>query len=45
MEKILLEPEILPTGKIRLLEQWQWTNGDNSMGQSIIEEINTVKVE
>jgi len=38
------KPEILPNGKIRLLEQWQWTNGDNSIGQSIIQEINTVKL-
>ena len=32
-------PEILPNGKIRLLESWQWTSGDLSMGNSIIEEI------
>lgn len=36
-------PEILSNGKIRLLEQWQWTNGDNSTGKSIIEEINIIK--
>lgn len=41
--KCLSAPEILPNGKIRLLEQWQWTNGDNSTGQSIIEEICTLK--
>lgn len=33
------EPEILENGKIRLHEFWQWTSGDNSKGQSIIEEI------
>lgn len=32
-------PEILPNGKIRLHEQWQWTSGDCSSGESIIEEI------
>ncbi len=33
------KPEILPDGKIRLHEQWQWTSGDNTKGHSIIEEI------
>jgi hypothetical protein len=32
-------PEILPNGKIRLHEKWQWTSGDCSSGESIIEEI------
>lgn len=32
-------PEILPNGKIRLQEQWQWTSGDNSSGESVVEEI------
>ena len=32
-------PEILPDGKIRLHEEWQWTSGDRSKGQSILEEI------
>ncbi len=32
-------PEILPSGKIRLHEVWQWTSGDLSKGISIIEEI------
>lgn len=31
-------PEILPNGKIRLHETWQWTSGDQSHGHSIIEE-------
>lgn len=31
-------PEILENGKIRLHETWAWTSGDNSKGQSIIEE-------
>ncbi len=33
------KPEILPNGKIRLQETWQWTSGDNSKGTSILEEI------
>ncbi len=31
-------PEILPNGKIRLHETWQWTSGDFSSGESMIEE-------
>jgi hypothetical protein len=31
-------PELLPNGKIRLHETWQWTSGDRSAGASIIEE-------
>jgi hypothetical protein len=31
-------PEILPNGKIRLHETWEWTSGDKSKGESIIEE-------
>ena len=31
-------PEILPDGRIRLHENWQWTNGDLSHGTSILEE-------
>ncbi len=33
------KPEILKNGKIRLYENWEWTSGDKSKGQSIIEEI------
>ena len=32
-------PEIMPDGRIRLFEKWQWTSGDLSAGESIIEEI------
>ncbi|MGG9963536.1 hypothetical protein [Ferruginibacter sp. SUN106] len=32
-------PEILPDGKIRLHEKWQWTSGDMSKGESVIEEM------
>jgi hypothetical protein len=31
-------PEILKNGKIRLHENWQWTSGDLSKGQSKLEE-------
>ncbi|MGY6743126.1 MAG: n-acetylglutamate synthase [Cecembia sp.] len=31
-------PEVLPNGKIRLHEEWTWTSGDSSSGNSIIEE-------
>jgi len=32
------KPEIMENGKIRLHESWQWTSGDKSNGESIIEE-------
>lgn len=32
------QPEILANGKIRLHESWEWTSGDKSKGESIIEE-------
>jgi hypothetical protein len=32
-------PEVLPDGRIRLYEKWQWTSGDMSEGESIVEEI------
>ena len=31
-------PEFMTNGKIRLHETWEWTSGDKSKGQSIIEE-------
>lgn len=31
-------PEILSNGKIRLHENWEWTSGDMSKGNSVIEE-------
>ena len=37
--KCVSTPEILADGRIRLHEQWQWTSGDHSHGQSVIEEI------
>lgn len=32
-------PELLPDGRIRLHETWQWTCSDHSSGESILEEI------
>lgn len=32
------KPEILKNGKIRLHESWEWTSGEKSKGQSVIEE-------
>lgn len=32
-------PEILPGGKVRLHERWQWTCGNNQKGTSILDEI------
>lgn len=31
-------PEMLENGKIRLHETWEWTSGDQSNGQSVIDE-------
>lgn len=33
------KPEILPSGKIRLHETWQWTDALQETGTSILEEI------
>lgn len=30
--------EVLPDGRYRLFEQWQWTSGDLSAGTSVLEE-------
>ena len=32
-------PELLPDGRMRLHERWQWTCGDHSTGESTIEQI------
>ncbi len=32
-------PELLPNGKIRLHETWEWTSGDCSKGNSVLEEV------
>ena len=31
--------ELMPDGKVRLHETWQWTSGDGSAGSSVLEEI------
>ncbi|MBC8769261.1 n-acetylglutamate synthase [Arenibacter sp. BSSL-BM3] len=33
------KPEVMPNGKIRLHETWEWTSGDKSKGMSILEEL------
>lgn len=37
--KCFSTPEILAGGRIRLHEKWQWTSGDLSSGESMIEEL------
>ena len=37
--KGIATPEVLPDGRLRLREDWQWTHGDHSQGHSIAEEI------
>lgn|SRR5690242_17945966 len=32
-------PEQLANGKIRMHEKWQWTSGDRSEGESLLEEL------
>jgi len=32
-------PELLENGKIRIIENWQWTSGDKSKGNSVLEEL------
>jgi hypothetical protein len=34
-------PEMLPDGRVRLLETWRWTSGDLTSGESVLEEIAT----
>ncbi|PWW82168.1 n-acetylglutamate synthase [Prosthecochloris marina] len=35
-------PTLLPDGRLKLSEQWQWLSGDKSMGKSQIIEIDSV---
>lgn len=37
--KCVSTPELLADGRIRLYEKWQWTSGDLTSGESVIEEI------
>jgi hypothetical protein len=32
-------PELLSDGRYRLHERWQWTSGDRTSGESVIEEV------
>lgn len=32
-------PEILEDGRLRMHETWEWTSGDRSKGESVVEEI------
>lgn len=32
-------PQLLEDGRIRLNEKWQWTSGDCSKGESVVEEV------
>ncbi|KAK5942151.1 hypothetical protein PMZ80_006106 [Knufia obscura] len=32
-------PELLGDGRLRLHEKWQWTSGDESCGESVVEEV------
>ena len=32
-------PEVLPDGRLRLHERWQWTEGTVGEGQSVVEQI------
>lgn len=32
-------PELLPDGRVRLHESWQWTSGGRERGESIVEEL------
>jgi hypothetical protein len=32
-------PELLSDGRVRLTQEWHWTNGDRSGGRSVVEEV------
>jgi|SRR5688500_3046980 len=38
-------PEVLPNGRIRLLEEWRWTSGNMSAGASVVEEVSSRRSE
>lgn len=33
------KPELTKNGKIKLYEKWEWTSGDKSTGESVLEEL------
>jgi hypothetical protein len=37
--KCISTPEVLPDGRIKFHEKWQWLSGDMSSGHSAIEEL------
>ena len=37
--KCVTTPERLDDGRLRLHEEWQWTNGDGSRGETVLEEV------
>ncbi len=41
--KCMSAPELLPDGRMKFRESWQWLSGDMSSGQSEIEEIKDVE--
>lgn len=32
-------PVVLEDGRVKLLEKWKWTSGDESEGESVVEEV------
>ena len=40
--KCLSTPEVLPDGRLKFKESWQWLSGDGSAGYSEIEEVKAV---
>lgn len=36
--KCLSKPEVLPDGRIRLHENWQWLDGEQQKGTSVVDE-------
>lgn len=41
--KCISQPELMSDGRVRLKEKWEWTSGDFSKGESIIEEIQSTE--
>src|SRR5713226_2302785 len=41
--KCLSTPELLPDGRLRFKEAWQWLSGDRSAGTSEIEEVSAAE--
>lgn len=41
--KCVSTPETMEDGRLRLKETWQWTSGDGSTGESVLEEVKQSK--